>query len=290
MFNPEYQKQAYSARDALAFAEMSRLVYDIKKNPDQVEQTLKYWGFSQYQLLSRTLGVKIDTQCAIASDETAVVVSFCGSESLLDWFTNLAFVKDAGIFPGSRVHEGFQDALFCMLVPLGLALEKLNPDRRKQIWITGHSLGGALAVLFTALLLDSGEPVTGLYTFGAPRVGDHPFAQAFDRRMHALGAHHHRVVNQGDLVPHVPPEFLHYSHTGRGTRVIFMNNGRRRTDYATWKRFQRRSENLFILLRGWLGHLGIKGLAVMENHLLGTPESTGYIARLVADLQRSQMS
>ena len=59
------------------------------------------------------------------------------------------------------------------------------------IWVTGHSLGGALATLMAAEILrriDAGAPLElrGVYTFGSPRVGD----RAFRARLAATAAKH----------------------------------------------------------------------------------------------------
>ena len=78
-------------------------------------------------------------------------------------------------------------------------------DADHQVWLTGHILGGALAVLLAATLLESGLPVHGLYTFGAPRVGDKKFARALNTSLQGVAANW-RVVNVDDLVPHVPLE------------------------------------------------------------------------------------
>ncbi len=54
-----------------------------------------------------------------------------------------------------------------------------EPDAR--LCITGHSLGGAVAVLFAARLMDMGVPTEQLdvVTFGAPAVGNRAFADAY---------------------------------------------------------------------------------------------------------------
>jgi hypothetical protein len=81
----------------------------------------------------------------------------------------------------------------------------------KLVWITGHSLGGALATMAAARLVGEGvlrpEQIGGIYTFGQPRVGDAHFAQAY-----ALGARHFRVVHDNDVVTQVPPEGLRQAH------------------------------------------------------------------------------
>jgi hypothetical protein len=83
--------------------------------------------------------------------------------------------------------------------------------RFTSIDVTAHSLGGALATLY---VLDNAKedrvPNQVLYTFASPMVGDAAFAEAFD----ALGLTSWRIVNEPDLVPKVPGEFLGYQHIG----------------------------------------------------------------------------
>ena len=145
-----------------------------------------------------------------AGDETDMtVVSFRGTENVRDWGTNLRHALTPAEFlppvsnesPG-KVHQGFLDAFMSV---------KEQVDRHMQcasgvpIFITGHSLGGALATLATAHL--SGWGLTACYTFGAPRVGDKGFASN-------LRAPVYRVVNPLDTVPLVPPWSQGYRHAG----------------------------------------------------------------------------
>ena len=75
-----------------------------------------------------------------------------------------------------------------------------------EIQFTGHSLGGALALLAFSRFLD--EHIS-LYTFGCPRVGDGPFR---DRVISNPGMGQFRFVNLNDAVTHVPIESLLYRH------------------------------------------------------------------------------
>jgi triacylglycerol lipase len=68
----------------------------------------------------------------------------------------------------------------------------------EDLWVCGHSLGGALATLAGWRLAEEGIPVTGVYTFGSPRVGDLTFAKQYPVPLF-------RVENQNDFVPHFPP-------------------------------------------------------------------------------------
>jgi hypothetical protein len=115
---------------------------------------------------------------------------------------------------------------------------KANPQA--QLFVTGHSLGGALATVFTAaFLFDDSEDVQPLkgrlgatYTFGQPRVGDYIFCSKFkaallreapapaaasngELPMELLTGRYVRVCNTYDIVTHIPPTYgQRYQHTG----------------------------------------------------------------------------
>lgn len=133
---------------------------------------------------------------------------------------------------GSSVHAGFLRS-FKYVWPdvVGRLAEPGNAI--DHLFITGHSLGGALAVLATCELFDDslsllprelGERLRaafrGLYTFGQPMVGDQPFADHFQG---LFGAMTFRHVYQYDLVPRFPPRtagaFRHFGREFFGTRT-----------------------------------------------------------------------
>jgi triacylglycerol lipase len=80
------------------------------------------------------------------------------------------------------------------------------------VYVTGHSLGGALALMATAELANHQDAsirdsIAACYTFGCPRAGDASFDQYVKVPLY-------RVTNGVDLVPAVPPFFLGYRHVG----------------------------------------------------------------------------
>ncbi|WP_437790745.1 lipase family protein [Sorangium sp. So ce693] len=82
-------------------------------------------------------------------------------------------------------------------------------DRLKALYITGHSLGGALAVLAAALIWSDPlfeplrEKLRGIYTYGQPMVGDAGFRAHFEEK---LGPMVFRHIYGNDLVPRMPPK------------------------------------------------------------------------------------
>ncbi len=105
------------------------------------------------------------------------------------------------------VHRGFQTSLNRVWDGVHEQLSRYRRERPDaEICLTGHSLGGALALLTYSRLSD---PKISVFTFGCPRVGD----GMFGRRVEASpGKGHYRFVNGDDLVAHVPLESALYRH------------------------------------------------------------------------------
>ena len=111
---------------------------------------------------------------------------------------------------GCKVHNGFKagyKTVKATVISQLQALKALYHDAK--IYLTGHSLGGALAVLALPDVKDSIGAVTGLMTFGQPRVGNKKFASWFGSQVD-----HERVVHYGDPVPHSPMKSNGYYHDG----------------------------------------------------------------------------
>lgn len=159
----------------------------------------------------------------LESDDCAVV-AFRGTGSAVDWIADAiarqkkyAYVRDAG-----WAHEGFTtiyDSVRNQILP---ELNKLPAS--KTLYITGHSLGGALATLCAidaAANAKCGPP--RVYTFGSPRVGDPSFAKAYGRAI----ACSHRIYNVFDVVPQLPTLLYKSPKTGAVYQYMHVKNGYR---------------------------------------------------------------
>ena len=103
-------------------------------------------------------------------------------------------------------------------------IKKLYDDPKFEdydLYVTGHSLGGALAQLMALKLATSDKlkkypsafPVTAI-TFASPQVGGDDYQQAFSLLEKAGRLRHVRFSNQGDIVPVAPPSSIGYTQTG----------------------------------------------------------------------------
>jgi hypothetical protein len=95
-----------------------------------------------------------------------------------------------------------------------------NPEAK--LFITGHSLGGALATLYPVMLdyfseddakIDLDKKIGAVYTFGQPRVGDDQFSKYASKVMKEK---YIRVVYCNDVVPRIPFDghFMKFKHFG----------------------------------------------------------------------------
>lgn len=97
----------------------------------------------------------------------------------------------------------------------------LEEHKNAKYIVTGHSLGGALAILFPIVLVLHEEmkimqKLLGVYTFGQPRVGDRQLGRFMEAHLDNPIPKYFRVVYCNDLVPRLPYDdktFL-YKHFG----------------------------------------------------------------------------
>ncbi len=124
-----------------------------------------------------------------------------------------------------KVHKGFMNSLDSIRPFIEKELHK-EKYKGLDLWITGHSLGGALATLMASKILEDMEGETihynlaGVYTFGSPRVGDITYRDKFAQTVKRFNIPFYRFRNGTDLVTRIPTgvknKFYHV-----GTLVYF---------------------------------------------------------------------
>lgn len=219
--NMNWKAAAFDPENARILGEAAEIAY---KDADAVEKIVEEtWEMELLEFFDTN-----DTQAFLArtkKDDGGMILAFRGTESLRDWMTDIDITQVNG--PGGKVHDGFNSALNSVWRKLWKVLNESRGHR--SLWITGHSLGAALATLATAKMrLEKEHPINGLYTFGSPRVGNDEFARNFDNN---FWWQTFRFVNDKDVVPRVPFRTMNYRHVGT---FKFFNNAGKEDNTVTW--------------------------------------------------------
>ena len=179
--------------DQLALANFSKWAYQSHNEIIKNVPTAVFYNDS-----------RTDAQAFSVSDKEVgfCIVAFRGTESFKDVRIDLS------IWPtkvdGSRVHKGF----YSQWAALKPSVMQLMHDCPQKVYVTGHSLGGAVANL-AALDMARQFPSKQIfvYTFGSPRVGNMAFVNEYAKHVSSSV----RVVRKSDPIPLVPP-FPFYKH------------------------------------------------------------------------------
>jgi hypothetical protein len=160
------------------------------------------------------------TRAVVMSNDKAVVVSFRGTEpaslgafvKTLRTDVQVRLVGVPWLPRGAQAHQGFAKALNTVYRATANAITRQGGFRRKKVFVTGHSLGGALAVLCAARLQREGRGTAVVHTYGAPRPGNQQLGRAFRCPCQ-------RWVNFDDVVPMLPDEALGFRHLGTTNNI-----------------------------------------------------------------------
>ena len=195
LVNVPVLRAAYSDRTAWLMARCSQLAYvefETSQEP-QLSGALKELG------LDFVRGFSNNATCAyLARNDRFAVLAFRGTTS--DFRTILSdikirFYRDKS---GARTSTGFSEAYKLVQQGIADAVDALEPSL--PLYITGHSLGGALAAIASTRILPS-DRIAACYTYGCPRVGDGEFT------LQLWKVPVYRQVHRSDVVPHAPLAF-----------------------------------------------------------------------------------
>jgi triacylglycerol lipase len=137
----------------------------------------------------------------VATKSTDAYVVIRGTMSPLEW------LEDATILPvpfapnWGNTTRGFKEIYNQLSPTINQAIETLKgANAFAFLYVTGHSLGAALAHLAAADIYIQQQVSPISYTLAGPRTGDPAFSAAFD---HA-GLQTWRIFNTEDIVPTLP--------------------------------------------------------------------------------------
>ncbi len=205
----------FSLTNAWWLCELSRLIY--RQDPDEAGSDAL--PPTRSEILHR-VGLKEiasfcqgTNYCALVRQDTGgfdpfAVLVFRGTRGFKSWPSNLNSMQTS--WPGGgKVHGGYKtgfDGLWQKIKPV---ISKID----LPLFFTGHSLGGALAVLAASM-----RPESVVYTFGAPKTGNAAFASSLK------STRIYRVENDHDLIPTMPLFSIHSDFHHAGVQICLKDD------------------------------------------------------------------
>lgn len=184
---------------SLLMAELSMIAYlDI----DDARGPAEVLGFEEVEFIDRD-----GAQAYVFTADGDRVVACRGTEpqEWNDLRADANALTDLAETVG-RVHRGFKREVDDLWPKVKAHLV----DDGRDLWFTGHSLGGAMAMICAGRCELDEIPIhpVQVLTFGAPRVGTKRYVT--HAQLDIL-----RWVNNNDIVTRVPPMWMGYRHVGR---------------------------------------------------------------------------
>lgn len=183
------------------FAELSTMIYfslNAEKYLNADEEEVKLFD--------------LDTELCYLRVGNTVVFVFKGSCTMTDWLYNFQFWKCRFAYGDFKIHQGMNSKI---KVTYDYIKSKIKPT--DKVYLTGHSLGGALSLLTAyALHTELGTNVAGVYVFGSPRVGGMAWKEAYNEILYDKTFSYQ---NHGDFVPSLPPTALGYTNVGQHIKL-----------------------------------------------------------------------
>ncbi|MCH1485892.1 MAG: lipase family protein [Flavobacteriaceae bacterium] len=171
------------------FAQVSKLAYS--ENNIQGFSELGYPGVAFFE--------DSGAQCYVLWSNHYITIAFRGTEP--NEFNDIK--ADLKAFHHEGYHKGFFEEYMKLHHEIEEKIEELQKIKQRPIYITGHSLGGAMATVCATFYPEAVE----MYTYGSPR------ALSWSK-VRTLKVKHKRHVNNNDVVPKVPLAVMGWKHHG----------------------------------------------------------------------------
>ena len=249
----------YSRSNAYFLGQLSAIAYDT---PDVEESKVNELGLTNFKFFD-----KENTQAFTAQDDDNFYISIAGTNELADWITNL----NTKLRQAIAVHEGFYNATSLIfggiLTELKDNLTLKRGGRRRAVWITGHSLGGAIAGEISRRMWIL-EVNNSVYNFGAPRWCNQTQANWYQS---VCKGQYHRYVNNNDIITRLPFRVMDYAHIKVDGGFHYFDQDGQQNDDIGWL------AKLFDRIEGRLEHIGKIGTDGIDDHY---PMQDEYLTRL----------
>jgi triacylglycerol lipase len=213
---------------AVELATLSLVAYDQRLQCIKGDAITVPEGFKLQEVIYQQVGSSGDSGCKddpkiipiafIATKDDHIYLSFRGTASFSDMLADSEIEEEPFTFfnddpaNNAKVHKGFNELYKAIRKPIFEKIEALSNEmeagafKYNTLFVTGHSLGAALAVLAVPDLREDIEnlPPVVMYNFAGPSVGNPDFVALYMQSVSASW----RVANTKDVIPKLPPTTL----------------------------------------------------------------------------------
>jgi len=173
---------------------------------------------------------KNSAQAVIIEHKDFICWAFRGTNELVDWIDNLNAFSIKQLF--GEFHKGFWNSVEDIWSGLWEKQNELQNQNKRPLFITGHSLGGAMATIAAARLINEDIPFSAVYTFGQPRAMTRDTSLIFNSE---CKSRYFRFHNNDDIVTRVPARVMGFSHIG--SYLYITNEMEIHREVGFWFRF-----------------------------------------------------
>lgn len=188
---------------AVLFSQISAWTYLKSKDFSKI---LKEKGYN-FEYITKN-----SSQAYVVWNDDDIIIGCRGTEAtnLADIETDLKVIK-VKLNGKEKIHAGFKESADNVWPQILAIIKKIADEKysaKHAVWIAGHSLGAAMATILALYAAENNIRISGLFTFGSPRVGNRKFVKALERSLITP----YRFVNCADVVTRVPN--IGYRHFG----------------------------------------------------------------------------
>jgi ankyrin repeat protein len=195
----------FTKENAHSLAALSQLVYESET---KINEMVKKWELGECEVFDKHFHKSM-----IIANASHIILAFRGThyhelQWLRDNFNWMWLASKKISIDGNKdieVHKGFHDALLMHWEDIKLSLEKFRTSYPEaKIYITGHSLGGAMAAMcYLQNMEDMGitKDQMVLYTYGQPKWC---LSSSHDKITDIFESNYYRLQNYQDPVPYLP--------------------------------------------------------------------------------------
>tara|TARA_R110002167_G_scaffold247308_10_gene452920 strand:- start:1273 stop:2193 length:921 start_codon:yes stop_codon:yes gene_type:complete len=202
----DYQKvDTYNPINNYLLAQLCGLIYQTTV---QIRAQIDQWNQDTPSLKLKLVVEDIGSfRFIVVSNEAYIIVCFRGTDSFENWLSDFNIALEP--FKNDQqqlVHKGFYNSILAMNDKLNAIILKVRKNGQ-YIYLTGHSLGGAQAIL-SGFVCSQLANFTSVTTFGEPKIGNWALTAHLNHSLNSSPPSNksriYRNINGMDPVPYLP--------------------------------------------------------------------------------------